>query len=159
MKRLWAPWRMQYIEEAAKQTEGCIFCEKPKQNRDEENYILLRGRYCYIMLNAFPYNNGHLMIAPYRHITQVEELTDEEARELFQQLKLSLQALKKAMNPDGFNIGVNIGRPAGAGFDHLHIHVVPRWNGDTNFMPVLAETKVISEHLANTYRKLKQRLF
>ncbi len=158
MKRLWAPWRMQYIEEAVKQTGSCIFCDKPKQNRDEENYILLRGKFCYIMLNTFPYNNGHLMIAPYRHITQVEELTDEEAKELFQQLKLSLQALKKAMNPDGFNIGVNVGRPAGAGFDHLHVHVVPRWNGDTNFMPILAETKVISEHLANTYKKLKQYL-
>jgi len=149
---------MQYIEEAVKQAQGCIFCEKPRQNKDEENYILLRGKHCYIMLNAFPYNNGHLMIAPYRHITQIEELTDEEAKELFQQLKLSLQALKKAMNPDGFNIGVNIGRPAGAGFDHLHVHVVPRWNGDTNFMPILAETKVISEHLANTYKKLKQHL-
>ncbi|HDI46892.1 MAG TPA: HIT domain-containing protein [Candidatus Methanomethylia archaeon] len=158
MRRLWAPWRMQYIEEAVKQAQGCIFCEKPRQNKDEENYILLRGKHCYIMLNAFPYNNGHLMIAPYRHITQIEELTDEEAKELFQQLKLSLQALKKAMNPDGFNIGVNIGRPAGAGFDHLHVHVVPRWNGDTNFMPILAETKVISEHLANTYKKLKQHL-
>ncbi len=154
MKQLWAPWRIEYI--LGKKPRGCILCEKPRERRDEENYILLRGKLCYVMLNAYPYNNGHLMISPYRHVVSFDELSDDECMEMMRVLRLSLVALRKALSPDGFNIGANLGKTAGAGMEHLHLHVVPRWSGDTNFMPVLAETKVISEHLRATYQKLKK---
>ncbi|MGQ9759758.1 MAG: HIT family protein [Candidatus Methanomethylicaceae archaeon] len=152
MKTLWAPWRLEFITDERK---GCIFCEKPKENDDARNLIFKRRDYVFGILNRFPYNAGHLMIAPYRHLTNIEEFTAEEWRDLLELLKDSLAALKKTMSPDGFNIGFNIGRAAGAGYDHTHLHVVPRWSGDTNFMPVLSETKVISEHLEETYRKLR----
>ncbi len=157
MERLWAPWRSRYIlgEEESK----CIFCEKPKQDKDEDNYILLRGKRCLVMLNVYPYNNGHLMIAPYRHIDSVEDLEDDEAREMMEILSRMITLLKKTLGPEGFNVGMNLGAVAGAGIaDHLHLHVVPRWKGDTNFMPLISNTKIISESLRKTYQKLKENM-
>ncbi len=134
---------------------GCIFCEKPKEDRDEANFILLRGERCFVIMNRFPYNNGHLMIAPYRHVRYLHELTDEELEECVRLAKLMESCLLEVMSPHGFNFGANIGRDAGAGFEHLHFHIVPRWRGDTNYMPVIGEVKVLPEHLQVTYRKLK----
>ncbi len=156
MERLWAVWRVAYIKIASKQ-KGCIFCELPASRRDDENLILLRSKHAFLMLNRFPYNPGHLMIAPYRHLADIEDLTKEEMLDIWKILGLSIKALKETMSPDGFNIGINVGRVAGAGFEgHVHLHIVPRWNGDTNFMPVVAETKVISESLESVYRELKK---
>ncbi|MEO0270599.1 MAG: HIT domain-containing protein [candidate division WOR-3 bacterium] len=154
MKKLWAPWRIQYIKTLEKE-KGCIFCIKPKEKRDEENFILKRGKKCFIILNKFPYNSGHLMIAPYRHTGKIENLKDEESLEIFNFLKLSIKALKKSIKPHGFNIGINIGKIAGAGYPgHVHLHVVPRWGGDTNFMPVIGETKIIPEEIERTFKIL-----
>ncbi len=156
MKRLWAPWRMKYILEADLKGEGCIFCTKPEQNRDEENMILFRGKHVFVIMNIFPYNTGHLMIAPYSHVASLEYLSEEEVTEMFLLAQEVIKILRKVMGPDGFNVGINIGRVAGAGFDqHVHLHIVPRWNGDTNFMPVLADVKVIPEGLRETYNRLK----
>jgi len=154
MKRLWSPWRMEYI--VSKKDEGCIFCDKIADNDDEANYILHRGETCYVMLNLYPYNNGHLMVSPYRHVPSPEQLVEEELTEMMLMVNLSLRALRRAMRPDGFNIGVNIGKAAGAGIEeHVHIHIVPRWEADTNFMPILSQTRIIPELLDETYRKLK----
>jgi len=154
MDSLWAPWRMEWIE---KETKECIFCRIPQEERDEENLLLRRFRTCFIVLNRFPYNNGHLMIAPYRHVPSLEDLNTEEGMDLFKASIICLRAIKETMRPDGFNLGINIGKAAGAGFEgHLHIHIVPRWIGDTNFMPVIGKTKVISEALRETYRKLSK---
>jgi ATP adenylyltransferase len=155
MERLWAPWRMEYIDSAREGEGSCIFCELPAEGDDEKNYILTRGEKAFVILNKFPYNSGHLMIAPFRHVGEVEQLEDEEALDLDHLLQKSLKALKEAMSPDGFNIGMNLGRVAGAGVpDHVHWHVVPRWSGDTNFMPVVGETKVLPELLHESYRRL-----
>jgi len=154
LKNLWAPWRLAFIIEEKKNT--CIFCEKSKENDDQKNLIFERRRSVFGILNRYPYNAGHLMIAPYRHIKDIDELTEEEWRETLELLRDSINVLKRAMSPEGFNIGFNVGRAAGAGYDHIHLHVVPRWNGDTNFMPVLSDTKVIPEHLQETYRKLRE---
>jgi len=157
MKRLWAPWRVEYI--LGEKESKCIFCEKPKQEKDEDNYILFRGKRCLVMLNAYPYNNGHLMIAPYRHLDSVEDLEDDEAREMMEILSRMITLLKKVLRPEGFNVGMNLGSVAGAGIvDHLHLHVVPRWKGDTNFMPLISNTKIISESLRKTYQKLKENM-
>ncbi len=160
MKRLWAPWRMEYICSARKSSgrRSCLFCRLVRSKDDEQNLLLLRSRLGLVLMNRFPYNNGHLMVAPNRHVAELERLTDREAHELFQLLQRSLVVLKRELTPQGFNVGMNLGRVAGAGVaGHLHIHIVPRWNGDTNFMPLVAETKVVSEHLATTYNRLKQR--
>lgn len=154
--RLWAPWRMAYINGLNK-SEGCIFCEKPESTEDRQNLILHRGKKAFVLMNLYPYNNGHLMIAPYKHTGDFLELDDEELLEIMQLSQMSMKVLEKAMNPGGFNTGFNIGKAAGAGIDaHLHFHIVPRWLGDTNFMPVVGEMKVISEHLEVTYDKLLQ---
>lgn len=154
MERLWAPWRLEYI--VAEKVEGCIFCVFPSRDEDKKNHILYRGEHAYVIMNAFPYSNGHLLIPPYRHIADITELTDEENLEIMQLTQKCAVALKEVMRPDGFNVGMNLGTPAGAGIaDHLHVHIVPRWNGDTNFMPVLADVKVIPEALEKTYDKLK----
>jgi ATP adenylyltransferase len=138
---------------------GCVLCQKPKENKDEANFILHRGQYNFIILNAFPYNPGHLMVAPYRHIANLEDLTDEETKELFDVIKKGLGLLREVMRPAGFNIGLNVGKVAGAGIaGHVHAHIVPRWQGDTNFMTVLSDTKVISEAVSGTYKKLKAKL-
>jgi len=154
MEHIWAPWRIQYI--LMEKPEGCILCEKPGQKNDTQNYILYRGDKNFVILNAYPYNPGHLMIAPYRHIANLEDLTDEELHEHFEILRRSVRLLKEAFKPGGFNIGINIGRAAGAGIDeHVHTHIVPRWQGDTNFMPVFSNVRVVNEALAETYEKLK----
>ena len=151
---LYSPWRLQYI--LANKEKGCIFCLKPNENDDEKHLILHRSKLGFVIMNIFPYNNGHLMVVPFRHTNDMNALTDEEKLELMDLLIVSQRALSEIMAPHGFNIGMNLGQVAGAGVkDHLHFHIVPRWNGDTNFMPVLGETKVISEGLEQTYRKLK----
>ena len=154
MKKLWAPWRIKYIKNIEKE-KGCIFCIKSKEKKDKKNFILKRGKKSFIILNKFPYNSGHLMIAPYRHTGKIESLKEEEMLEIFEFLRISVSVLKKAIKPHGFNIGLNLGKIAGAGFPgHLHFHVVPRWSGDTNFMPVIGETKVIPEEIERTFEVL-----
>ena len=155
MERLWAPWRMRYIE-GADSGSLCIFCAKPAEKKDTENLILWRGDHTFIILNAFPYSNGHLMVSPYQHTANLDELTDDEMLELMSTTRFGVNLLKGAFKPDGFNIGINMGRVAGAGIaDHVHIHIVPRWSGDTNFMPVLGDTRVIPESLQVVYERLK----
>jgi ATP adenylyltransferase len=155
MERLWAPWRMAYVE--VSQPTGCIFCEKPAQEADRENLILHRGETAFVILNAFPYNNGHLMVAPYRHTADLESLTAEECAEVMALAQWCTRLLRAAFRPDGFNLGMNLSRIAGAGIaDHLHLHLVPRWSGDTNFMPVIGETKVLPDSLEQTYAKLRE---
>lgn len=154
MEHLWAPWRIKYIKQAKE--KGCILCQKTAEKNDELNYLLYRGDKNFIIMNLYPYNAAHLMIAPYRHIANLEELTDEERNEHFELVSRSIKVLKQVYKPDGFNIGMNLGRVAGAGIDkHIHTHIVPRWAGDANFMPVVADTKVINEALEETYRGLK----
>ena len=154
MKQIWAPWRIEYIQ--MEKPEGCILCDKPKQTDDVSNYILYRGDKNFVIMNSYPYNPGHLMVAPYRHVANLEELNDEERHEHFNMVSQSVRLLKEIFNPTGFNIGMNIGRVAGAGIDdHIHTHIVPRWQGDTNFMPVIADVRVMPEALAETYNKLK----
>jgi len=154
MKKLWAPWRMEYILESKK--SGCIFCKTLKEKQDERNLIVYRSSHSFVMLNKYPYNNGHLMIAPFRHISEIEKLNEKERLDIFNLVEKSVKALKRAMSPEGFNIGANFGDIAGAGVkDHLHIHIVPRWKGDTNFMPILADTAVLPQALSETYKKLK----
>lgn len=156
MRALWAPWRVEYVTKAA-ESRGCIFCERPARQRDEENLIVWRGEGCFVILNRFPYNNGHLMVAPYRHVARLDELADGEILELWRLVSVGISVIEEEMNAEGFNVGINQGKAAGAGVEgHLHVHVVPRWEGDTNFMPVLAETKVIPEHLAVTWRRLRE---
>ncbi len=153
MEYLWAPWRMQYI--SGEKEEGCIFCKKSAEDRDKENYILYRGKKNLIMLNAYPYNPGHLMVAPYRHVGSVELLEDDELAEHSRLVSRCVAVLRKVMGPDGLNAGMNLGKVAGAGIDdHVHSHVVPRWGGDTNFMPVIGDTRVLPEALDQTYDKL-----
>ena len=156
MKQIWAPWRIEYIQ--MEKPEGCILCDKPKQKDDVANYILYRAEKNFVILNSYPYNPGHLMIAPYRHVANLEELTDEERCEHFEMVSRSVKILREVFNPAGFNIGMNLGKIAGAGIDdHIHTHIVPRWQGDTNFMPVIADLRVVPEALAETYEKLKGR--
>lgn len=155
-KRLWAPWRMAYIR-GHKKEKGCIFCNrlrKPK-SKDSENFILFRGKRAFVILNRFPYTSGHLMVAPNEHIANLEELDDETLYELFELIRRSVVAIKKSFSPQGFNIGANLGECAGAGIkDHLHFHIVPRWVGDTNFMPVVGGVRVVSQDLKETYNEL-----
>ncbi len=157
MEKLWAPWRMAYIEVTA--PTGCVFCEKPAIGRDPEHWIIHRGEQAFVILNAFPYNNGHLMVAPFRHTADLESLSPHEQAEIFALTQLCVSLLRAAYAPDGYNVGMNLGKTAGAGIaDHLHMHIVPRWNGDTNFMPVIADTKVLPDSLNNTYGKLREAL-
>ena len=155
MQRLWAPWRMDYILHVD-ETEGCIFCEKPEEDHDEANLILARGKHAFVILNAFPYNNGHVLVVPYRHTAQMGDLTDEEKLELMTLTARSIDALTCQLHPDGFNVGMNLGRAAGAGIDdHIHLHVIPRWSGDTNFMAVVGDTKVVAEGLQACFNRLR----
>lgn len=157
MKLIFAPWRIEYIR--SPKHDGCIFCDFPKENRDKERLILYRGEKAFVIMNNYPYNPGHVMIAPYRHIGNLEDLSDEELLEIMKLAQLMVKAIKKAMKPEGFNMGFNIGRVAGAGIEgHIHMHIVPRWNGDTNFMPVLANTKVIPQAIKDSYGELKKAL-
>lgn len=153
MENLWAPWRMSYI--VSDKSGECIFCTSPKAGDDASRKILYRGNHSFIIINIFPYSNGHLMISPYRHLDCISKLNDEEMNEMGRFTRDAIHILRKEYNPDGFNTGYNIGKVGGAGFDgHIHGHVVPRWNGDTNFMPVLADTKVHPEHIEATYQRL-----
>jgi ATP adenylyltransferase len=155
MDRLWAPWRMEYILSTQDDDQGCIFCEKPQEKTDEENLIVYRSEYSFVILNKYPYNNGHVMVVPYVHESNYLNLSGDILLDMQRQLQLSIKALNDTMHPHGINIGINLGRTAGAGIDeHLHYHLVPRWNGDTNFMPVLTGTKVVSESLSDSWEKL-----
>lgn len=152
---IWAPWRKKYIT-GETEPEECIFCSKAASNKDRENYLILRGKTSFAMLNLYPYNNGHILIAPYRHTGDPLSLTPEESLEIFDILKIYIKIINEKMRPEGFNMGMNIGRSAGAGIeDHIHMHLLPRWTGDTNFMPAFGGAKVISESLDSVYDKLK----
>lgn len=157
MEVLWAPWRMEFI--LGKKPEGCIFCTFPAETgaeADRQNLIVGRSKLSFAILNRFPYNSGHLMVIPRRHTAEFPSLAAQESSDLHRLLQLSVSALQEAYRPDGLNIGMNLGRSAGAGIaDHLHYHLVPRWAGDTNFMPLLADTKVVVEHLTQSYDKLR----
>jgi ATP adenylyltransferase len=156
MHHLWAPWRMEYV--VKDKTKECIFCALPRKNDDETHFILFRGPLCFVIMNVFPYNNGHLMVAPNSHTNCLTRLRRDELLELSILTQKCLEILGETYNPNGYNIGMNLGKESGAGFDeHLHNHIVPRWSGDTNFMPVLAEVRVHPEHLRATYAKLRPR--
>ena len=164
MKQLWAPWRTVYINQAGGDTqheEGCIFCLKPQADpaQDEAQLILHRGKLGFVMMNLYPYNTGHLLIAPYQHTGSLAQVPAETTAELMALTQACETAIRAALNPDGFNLGMNMGKVAGAGFpDHVHLHLVPRWNGDTNFMPVIGDVKVMPEFLQQTYAKIKEKL-
>jgi ATP adenylyltransferase len=152
--RLWAPWRLQYLK--GDKTDECIFCTRPALGDDERALIASRGASCYVMLNAFPYTNGHVMVAPYAHVGDLRDLEPEAANELMALTRRALAAVERVYGPDGFNLGVNLGDVAGAGFgDHVHQHVVPRWKGDTSFMPVVGDTLVLPEVLPDSWRQLR----
>ena len=160
MEKIWAPWRMQYIAQSGND-KGCILCDKPseRKTKDKINYILLRGKYNYIILNAYPYTPGHLMVSPYRHVGDLSDTTNKESMEHIELIKLCVRLLTSEIKPAGFNLGMNLGKVAGAGVEgHIHTHIVPRWNGDHNFMSVVADTRVLSEGLVATYNKLKEGL-
>jgi len=157
VKRLYSPWRSAYIAtfKHAKKSTRCLFCRIAKERKDEKNLVVWRGKHCYLVLNLYPYNSGHLMIVPYKHTPDLAGLSDAETKEMMQAAVKAMRALGKVSSPQGFNFGANIGRAAGAGIDqHVHFHVVPRWSGDTNFMPVLSDTKLISEDMKKTWRSL-----
>jgi ATP adenylyltransferase len=155
-KPLWAPWRLEYVGSADEQ-DGCLFCRAAESDDDESALVVHRGRNALVLVNKYPYASGHFMVAPVRHVGDFAELTDEEALELHRLAGQGMGALAQIYEPQGFNVGWNLGRIAGAGVvDHVHVHVVPRWAGDTNFMPVLADVKVIPEHLAETRRRLSE---
>ena len=158
MEKLWSPWRSKYIESLSekKDDDECIFCEAAKNDvNDPENLLVRKGELTFTLLNLYPYNNGHLMVVPFRHISDLNDLSNQEGSEIFRELQLARRALLEISQPHGFNIGANIGRISGAGIDeHIHLHIVPRWSGDTNFMPVLGEVKVISQELKETKLKL-----
>jgi ATP adenylyltransferase len=158
LDRLWAPWRMAYIMSTVNENdEGCVFCRILADPDDESNLILFRGRHAFVVMNLFPYNTGHLMVVPVRHVGDFAALSDEEHLELMSLVGRSQTALDRSLSPHGYNIGMNLGRASGAGIvGHLHYHIVPRWSGDSNFMPVIADTKVISESLTETWRRLKE---
>ncbi len=155
MKVLWAPWRMEYIQ-SDKEEGACIFCPGQDRSRDEERLILYVGKLTMVVMNRYPYNNGHLLVAPHRHVPGLDDLTLEETQDLMANVRRSIGALKAVMAPEGFNVGLNLGQVAGAGMeDHLHFHIVPRWNGDTNLMTVVGDVRVIPEHIRETYEKLR----
>ncbi|MBI3418162.1 MAG: HIT domain-containing protein [Verrucomicrobia bacterium] len=160
MESLHAPWRMQYIlAPKPPPAEDSLFTRLAQSSDDEQNFIIARDRTCFAVLNIYPYNGGHLMVVPYKQVPDLGGLTEEELTDLMKLTRRCQQALAQVMKPDGFNIGINLGKVAGAGIaEHLHIHVVPRWSGDTNFMPVLANTSVLPEALADTAAKLRAAL-
>jgi ATP adenylyltransferase len=155
MERLWSPWRSEYVSRSD-DSEACFLCDNLARDEDEKTGILYRGEEVFVVLNRFPYNTGHLMIAPNRHAGEPAELSDGERHALADVTFAAVEIVRRAMSPHGFNVGMNLGRVAGAGVpDHLHVHVVPRWGGDTNYMPVVANTKVLPESLADTDAKLR----
>ncbi len=160
MNKLWSPWRSQYIDSIKDKSNSqiCVLCNSAHQDLDkEDNLLIAKGKFTFTVLNLYPYNNGHLMIVPNRHINDFLQLTNDESIEIMQKLQLAEKALKIVLKPEGFNIGANLGKVSGAGLDeHIHFHIVPRWNGDTNFMPVLGEVKVISQDLMATKKNLRE---
>ena len=153
LPRLWAPWRTGFI--TGKPPRGCIFCQARASREDRTHWVLARSRHAFALLNLYPYNNGHLLIAPNRHIGDFEKLRSVEWTDMLTLSQRFLKRLRKQLHPQGFNLGLNLGRPAGAGIPgHLHLHLVPRWNGDTNFMPILGHTKVMSQSLAELHQLL-----
>jgi ATP adenylyltransferase len=158
-QRIWAPWRLAYVKDAAKGgDEGCIFCSKPAADDDEANLIVHRGELCFVILNLFPYTNGHMMIAPYEHVAAIEEVEAEALAEMMALAQQGIRALDDVYAPHGYNVGFNQGRVAGAGVEHhIHLHVVPRWGGDTNFMPVLGDTRVLAQSLEDSYAALRDK--
>jgi ATP adenylyltransferase len=156
-ERIWAPWRLAYVKDASKDAEEkCIFCAKPAEGDDEAALIVHRGERCFVMLNKFPYTNGHLMVAPFEHLASLPDLDAETIAELMALSQEAMRILERTYSPHGYNVGFNQGRVAGAGVEHhIHMHVVPRWGGDTNFMPVLADTRVMPQSLAESYEALR----
>jgi ATP adenylyltransferase len=157
MKIIWAPWRAKYISEI-KKTKNCFICEAVKSTNDKESLVIFRGKLTIAIMNKYPYNTGHMMVSPIRHIKFPYEMTKEEMTEAMALLAKMTKVLENIYSPEGINIGVNIGKSAGAGEDHLHFHIVPRWHGDTNFMSVLADTRVLPSTLETTYLKIKKEL-
>jgi ATP adenylyltransferase len=160
VERIWSPWRMAYIQAAKEQGEdgGCIFCDLPAEGDDVRTMILARGELAFVIVNSFPYNPGHLMVAPFRHVGAFTSLEADELADVDALVARSIRALEQEMEPHGYNLGMNLGRVAGAGIpDHVHWHLVPRWNGDTNFMPVVGQTRVLPELLEETYARLRPR--
>ncbi|PMP59732.1 MAG: HIT family hydrolase [Sulfurihydrogenibium sp.] len=158
MERLYSPWRSQYIEGLSK-SEGCFLCNALKENNDEKNLILYRGKKAFVIMNLFPYNAGHLMVCPNEHIGDFTSIDEETLCEISLLTQKMVKLLKLVLKPDGFNIGYNLGKAAGAGLEsHIHNHIVPRWVGDTNFMPAIGEVRVISQDLREIYSKLKEKL-
>jgi ATP adenylyltransferase len=155
--RLWAPWRLEYIK--GPKPDECIFCSRPRLGDDRSSRIVDRGDHCFTLLNAYPYNNGHVMVAPYEHVPSIEGVDPEALLDLMTLATRSLAALREVYGPEGFNLGINLGKIAGAGFDeHVHLHIVPRWAGDTNYMPVIGETRVLPESLAASHEALAEAL-
>jgi ATP adenylyltransferase len=151
MEKIFAPWRMEYIKEG--KPSGCVLC---RDSARDNNLVIHEGKTCYVMVNRYPYTGGHLMIVPFRHLKNLADLGDLEREELFNLIDISVSVLTEAMKPEGFNIGINIGRTAGAGIeDHLHVHIVPRWTGDTNFMTVIGDTRVIPSEVFQTAKELR----
>ncbi len=157
---IWAPWRLKYVKDASKDLEEeCIFCAKPAEDDDAESLIVHRGESCFVILNLYPYTNGHLMIAPFEHVGRIQDISAEVTAEMMALSQQAISVLQAKYEPHGFNVGFNQGRVAGAGVEHhIHMHVVPRWGGDTNFMPVLADTRVMPQTLEQTYEALKGEL-
>lgn len=156
MKRLWASWRMKYISSTTKEP-GCFFCEALKIEDSTENLIVERGKYSFVILNKYPYTSGHIMVSPLQHVANLEELSTDAGAEIMQYISKYVSALKKVYKPEGFNIGANLGQAAGAGVPgHLHFHIVPRWNGDTNYMSTVGDVRVIPEALEDTYKRMRE---
>jgi ATP adenylyltransferase len=155
--RIWAPWRLAYVKDASKDNEEqCIFCAKPRAEEDEANLIVHRGERCFVILNLYPYTNGHLMVAPYEHLSRLQDLPTETTAEMMSLAQAAMNRLEQVYEPHGYNVGFNQGRVAGAGVEHhIHLHVVPRWGGDTTFMPVIADTKVMPQSIEQSYEALK----
>jgi ATP adenylyltransferase len=158
VERIWAPWRLEYVKDASKDKESeCIFCAALDAGDDEENLIVHRGERCFVILNRYPYTNGHLMVAPYDHVAELQKLDDETLAEIMSLAQRGIAALETSYSPHGYNVGFNQGRVAGAGVEHhIHMHVVPRWGGDTNFMPVLGDTRVMNQTLEDSYETVKE---
>lgn len=158
MENIWAPWRITYIKENLEE-KICFLCKAFQDNQDEKNLVIYRGEECFCVLNKYPYNSGHLMIAPKKHKADISDLTDVEMLEIMKLTRDMKETLTRIMKPEGFNIGINLGKPAGAGLiGHFHLHIVPRWNGDTNFMPVISDVKVIPQSLEDLYKEFKKHL-
>lgn len=156
MDHLWSPWRMKYIQNQ-EPPNGCVFCQAAAQNMDAENLVIKRARQTFVILNRYPYTSGHLMVVPYKHVPTIEDLDPETRQELIEMVNLSMIVLRRVYQPEAFNLGANIGAAAGAGIaDHVHMHVVPRWVGDTNFMTAVGGTRVLPESLEDTYRRINE---